>query len=123
MIERFELLRWLHRLAVGVWVATATVCAGADLEDMFADRGSTDDDSGSVQADNTNATVEPFEPLHAGKPGGHSMWMSWIPDADGLVTFDTTGSTFDTLLAVYTLAPGTNQFPLQLLVPVIANDD
>jgi hypothetical protein len=123
MIERFKWLRWMRRALWLALVAVPMLCRGSDLTDMFADRNVTDDDSNSVQGNNSQATVEPFEPLHAGKPGGHSMWMAWVASADGLVTFDTTGSTFDTLLAVYVLGPGTNQSPMQLLVPVVANDD
>ena len=30
------------------------------------------------------------------------MWLTWVAPANGIVTFRTTGSSFDTLLAVYT---------------------
>jgi hypothetical protein len=50
---------------------------------------------------NLNATSQTGEPLHAGKVGGKSLWMSWIAPAHGLATFRTAGSSFDTLLAVY----------------------
>jgi hypothetical protein len=99
------------------------VSFGQELQDMFADREAVSADAGTVQGNNSSATVEPFEPLHAGKTGGHSMWISWIPQADGVATIDTTGSSFDTLLAVYVLGPGTNQPPLQLLFPKVSNDD
>ena len=48
------------------------------------------------------ATREPGEPFHAGKPGGRSLWYSWVAPADGIATISTRGSAFDTLLAVYT---------------------
>lgn len=51
---------------------------------------------------NLNASNQTGEPLHAGKVGGKSLWMSWIAPAKGLTTFRTTGSSLDTLLAVYT---------------------
>src|SRR6185369_14728667 len=38
----------------------------------------------------------------ATKPGGSSVWYTWTPNADGIATLITAGSTFDTLLAVYT---------------------
>ncbi|MFL6466134.1 MAG: immunoglobulin domain-containing protein, partial [Bryobacteraceae bacterium] len=56
---------------------------------------------GEVQAYNLAATVEPGEPNHADKPGGGSVWFKWTAPVDGIATFDTIGSTFDTLLAVY----------------------
>jgi hypothetical protein len=51
---------------------------------------------------NVLATKEPGEPDHGGNAGGCSVWWQWIAPSDGLVTMDTTGSSFITLLAVYT---------------------
>ncbi|MEW6156214.1 MAG: immunoglobulin domain-containing protein [Verrucomicrobiota bacterium] len=48
------------------------------------------------------ATREAGEPMHAGKRGGHSVWFRWQAPANGIATFKTTGSAFDTLLGVYT---------------------
>ena len=42
------------------------------------------------------------EPNHANDIGGASVWYQWKAPASGLYTFDTFGSNFDTLLAVYT---------------------
>ncbi len=58
--------------------------------------------SGVGSGDNRTASKEPGEPNHAGKPGGKSVWLRWIAPASGIATFSTLGSTFDTLLAVYT---------------------
>src|SRR5207253_1272644 len=50
-----------------------------------------------------NASKESGEPNHAGEIGGKSVWFLWrAPAVGGIATFDTIGSTFDTLLAVYT---------------------
>lgn len=54
---------------------------------------------------NFNATAQTDEPLHAGRVGGKSLWMGWVAPAHGLVSFHTTGSSFDTLLAVYGAGP------------------
>jgi hypothetical protein len=67
----------------------------------FADRGVLTDRSGAGQGNNLLATKEPGESNHAGQPGGHSVWISWLAPENGAVTFDTRGSSFDTLLAVY----------------------
>jgi hypothetical protein len=58
--------------------------------------------SGSVYADNIDATKESGEPAHAGDNGGKSVWWTWTPSLTGPVTVTTLGSDFDTLLAVYT---------------------
>ncbi|HAV64470.1 MAG TPA: hypothetical protein DCY13_19140, partial [Verrucomicrobiales bacterium] len=50
---------------------------------------------------NVGATVQPGEPNHGGKVGGHSVWFTWRAPASGVVTFSTAGSGFDTLLAAY----------------------
>jgi len=67
---------------------------------------------GVIQTSNTDATIESGEPNHAGKPGGKSVWYAWKPDRSGIATFQTTGSTFDTLLAVYTGSSLSNLAPI-----------
>jgi hypothetical protein len=53
-----------------------------------------------VTGSNVNATLEP------GEPGiyfwGRSVWWTWTSPLDGPVDFSTAGSTFDTVLALYT---------------------
>ena len=56
----------------------------------------------AITGTNAGATREPGEPFHAGFVGGTSVWYSWTPTLSGRVSIDTCGSTFDTLLAVYT---------------------
>src|SRR5439155_3299980 len=78
--------------------------------DNFSNRVSRSSFSSVRMGDNFGATSEPDEPKHAGKTGGSSVWMSWTAPGSGIATFSTLGSTFDTLLAVYT---GTNLSSLQ----------
>lgn len=92
------------------------------FSDMFAGRSLITNSSVLVIGSNTNATVEAGEPRPAGKIGGHSVWISWLAPDHGLVTLSTAGSSFDTLLAVYTLGPG-NDPPLQRLEEIASNDD
>ncbi len=66
---------------------------------------------------NVLATREPDEPLHVGKLGDTSVWWSWTAPSATNVTVSTFGSSFDTLLAVYTGSSVTN------LTPVAGNDD
>ena len=67
---------------------------------------------GSVVAQNFEATAEAGE---AGSP--NSVWFKWRPWTNGVVTFTTVGSTFDTSLCVYN---GTN---VTALVGVACNDN
>ncbi|MEQ2006454.1 MAG: S8 family serine peptidase [Limisphaerales bacterium] len=72
---------------------------------------------GATTTNNINATLEPGEPLHAGKQGGKSVWYFFTAPSDGLLSITTTNSNFDTLLAVYT---GTR---VDRLTALNANDD
>src|ERR1043166_1349564 len=87
------------------------------LNDFFASCKRLDGGPGSVSANNQNATKEAGEPDHAGNAGGHSLWFCWTTTKATPVTFETLGSSFDTLLAVYTGASVSN------LTLVAANDD
>lgn len=51
---------------------------------------------------NVAANKEGGEPNHAGNAGGRSVWWRWTAPAVGSAAVTTTGSLFDTLLAVYT---------------------
>ena len=57
---------------------------------------------GARAAHNASATKQAGESNHAGDPGGKSLWFCWTAPTNTTVTLDTVGSTFDTLLAVYT---------------------
>jgi len=71
---------------------------------------------GIVRGDNLRAGLDAGEPNHDGIPGGASVWMGWQAKESGIVTIHTRGSTFDTLLAVYTNSPA--RLPLR-----VASDD
>lgn len=73
--------------------------------------------SGSLTGSNVNATKQSSEPYHAGSYGGSSVWYSWTASTTGATKFETTGSNFDTLLAVYT------GVTLSGLSAVASNDD
>ena len=70
--------------------------------DNFADRLSTNSLSGTGSGSNVGATREAGEPFHANKRSSPSVWLSWIAPASGIAVFHTRGSSFDTLLAIYT---------------------
>jgi hypothetical protein len=92
------------------------------FSDMFAGSQLFTGAAATLTGSNINASVEPGEPRHADKIGGHSVWISWQAPANGLVTLSTAGSSFDTLLAVYVLEPG-NGSPFPRLEAVAEDDD
>ncbi len=85
--------------------------------DLFADAIPLAGNSGSTSALTTNASKEFNEPNHAGNVGGKSVWWSFQPSVDGVLTLSTTNSTFDTLLALYLGDTVTN------LTAIASNDD
>lgn len=87
------------------------------LNDNFADATPITGSSGTISGHNSAATQEPGEPNHAGEPGGRSVWFRWTAPADGVYSFDTSGSSLNTLLAVYT---GASVNALSLMA---SNDD
>lgn len=56
----------------------------------------------SVSGNNSKASKEVREPVHAFVGGGRSMWYAYTPSSTGMLTIDTRGSDFDTVLAIYT---------------------
>jgi hypothetical protein len=72
------------------------------LTNNFGDRVNLNGLAGLGSSSNAGATKEAGEQNHAGKGGGKSMWISWTAPSSGIVSFSTEGSSFDTLLAVYT---------------------
>lgn len=72
------------------------------LSDNLADRMTLGAPSWVGAGSNVGATVEPGETNHVGAPSGRSVWLAWVAPSNGVTTVSTRGSTFDTLLAVYT---------------------
>ncbi len=81
-----------------------------DLGDLFPTVGSAFEtpislasaNSGTLSGNNQFATKQDSEPDHAGNSGGSSVWFEWKAPTTGVYTFNTYGSDFDTLLAIYT---------------------
>ena len=81
---------------------------GGVLADGYSGVGGGNDDS---------VTSEAGDPELDGKIGAHLLWVQWTAPASGVATFGTEGSSFDTLLGIYTGTSLTN------LVAVAADDD
>jgi hypothetical protein len=82
------------------WALTAAPAGPAN--DLFANAQALSGPSGSVTGGNAGASKEAGEPAHNGNVGGKSIWYRWTAPSTGTATIDTVGSSFDTLLAVYT---------------------
>ncbi len=85
--------------------------------DNFTNRLTLQGSSVNTNRSNAQATREPNEPLHAEKFGDTSVWFTWTAPGSGTVRFSTEGSSFDTLLGVYTGAALSN------LTEVASSDD
>jgi uncharacterized repeat protein (TIGR01451 family) len=69
--------------------------------DDFAASATVTGASGTATATNRFASSEPGEPPHAAQPATASIWWRWQAPSAGVVTLDTLGSGFDTVLAAY----------------------
>jgi hypothetical protein len=89
------------------------VCA-----DLFVDATAISGSNGAITGSNADATGQSGEPDHAGVSAPlNSVWCKWAAPVNGPVSFDTTGSLFDTTLAAYT---GNT---VSRLTPVESNND
>jgi subtilisin family serine protease len=92
-----------------------------NANDLFFDRITITTNDTTLTGSNTNASKEFGEPAHAGNPGGKSIWYQFVAPTSGVLLVSTRGSSFDTLLAVYT---STNPTPrVTALQEVASNDD
>ena len=98
-------------------VQSSNGTSAAPVNDNFANATSVDGSDVTATADSSNATKETGEPNHAENPGGRSVWFTWQSPADGILEASTTGSNFDTLLAIY---QGTSVASLSVIAE---NDD
>jgi len=104
--------------AVSSEIATLLVTSpDLGFRDNLADRLMIIDASGLGSGSNVGKTNETDEPHHVGKLGGRSVWLGWIAPSNGIATFSTRGSSFDTLLGIYTGADVGN------LTPQAADED
>ena len=71
------------------------------FNDDFNDASQLTGNSGSIRGSTVDAGAEAEEPFHADNEGGASIWYYWNAPRQGIYRFDTVGSNFDTLLAVY----------------------
>ena len=80
-----------------------TVVAGSPTSnDSFSAARALDGVKGSLSINTGGATVEPGEPSHGCYGPYGSVWFSFVSETAGSLKLDSSGSTFDNMLAVYT---------------------
>ena len=87
------------------------------IDNNFADAAPISGPSGTVTGSTVGASNEPGEPSDPAMLSNASIWYVWTAPASADFTFDTCGSDFDTVLAVYTGKT------LSALTPVASNDN
>ena len=91
------------RLLPALSLILAPALFAAPANDNFSAATAISAATGSLAAVNTaTATAEPGEPDHVNITGGRSIWQRFTPAAKDRFVFNTSGSSFDTLLAAYT---------------------
>lgn len=107
VLERRQLpvhMEWMP--AVALATGAAAVTAEATIQkpagnDLFADRLVLTT-GGTITGSTVGAGIEPGEPFPIGSNPSASVWFEWVCPADGVYTFSTVGSDFDTVLNIYT---------------------
>src|ERR1051325_407891 len=93
----------LPGMFLGGWIGLLAISlSGAPPNNDFANAIVLTGLTNFVTGNNAGANWEPFEPHHADLDGGKSVWWSWQAPFTGSVGVSTLGSSFDTLLGVYT---------------------
>ncbi len=106
------------RIRIGAAVKAIANGQSGATNNFFANQRQLLGYSGTVVDSNVlGAAPESGEPAHDGNAGGSSVWFSWRPHYSGTMTLTTRGSSFDTVLAVYT---GSS---VNSLTRVASNDD
>lgn len=79
--------------------------------------------AGTTLSSNRLATSEPDEPKHAGNLGGKSMWFVYSPGNPQSIRISTSGSSFDTVVGVYSISSTQSPVTFSAMTNVTSNDD
>jgi uncharacterized repeat protein (TIGR01451 family) len=82
--------------------------AARPANDAFANRLAISGNSGVATGFSVLATKETAEPSNANNSGGSSVWWKWVAPSAGQLSVNTLGSSFTTLIGLYT---GANAVP------------
>jgi hypothetical protein len=104
--------------SIGAYTLAGTFPSNIGYADNFSEASVIPSGSTfSLQANSALATRQANEPAHAGQTASKSLWWKWTAVGNGRLQVNTKGSSFDTVLAVYT---GSS---LAGLTPVASNDN
>ena len=90
-----------HRQGASVANGAFTLHVGQPVNDAFALATTIAASPAVLTGTTLGASRQPGEPAHGGVPNG-SIWWKWTPGTSGTTRITTCGSSFDTLLGVYT---------------------
>lgn len=93
---------FLFRCLLCVLLIAANATAAIPVNDSFSNATVLSGSIISTNGTNAEATSETAEPGHAGSPPAKSVWWSWTAPESARFSISTEGSSFDTVLAVYT---------------------
>jgi len=89
--------------SIGAYTLAGTFPSNIGYADNFSEAASIPSSSTfSLKASSVVATREVSEPAHAGQTASKSLWWKWTAIGNGRLQVSTKGSSFDTVLAVYT---------------------
>ena len=97
-------MRLIEYWTIGItafFAVSAPLCAAIPDNDNFATRTRLFGTNISTRGSNVDSTQEPGEP-DPSFWGGKSVWWTWTAPTNGAVTITTAGSTFDTMISVFT---------------------
>jgi len=104
--------------SIGAYSLTGTFPSNIGYADNFSEAASIASTSTfSLKASSVVATREVNEPAHAGQTASKSIWWKWTAIGNGRLQVSTKGSSFDTVLAVYTGSTLAN------LKSIVSNDN
>jgi hypothetical protein len=112
-----KILHFIAMLALGFSLCAHAALKPPSNDDLFSSSNTLNGNLGVVFGSNRGATKQLGEPNHAGNASTTSIWYRWTPSVSGMARVETTGSNFDTILAVYTGPDIAN------LTTIASNDD
>lgn len=112
-----KILHFIAMLALSITLPAHAAPSPPSNDDLFSSSNTLNGNLGVVFGSNRGATKQSGEPNHNGNTSTTSIWYRWTPTVPGMARVETVGSSFDTILAVYT---GPNIANLTL---IISNDD
>lgn len=81
---------------------TAFASAQSPSNDAFSNALIAPGEIGTSSGNSSNATYEEGEPYEVEESAGRTLWWRWTAGNSGRYVFHTSGSNFDTILAIYT---------------------